>query len=134
MLTDSIADCLTRVRNAAMAGHKELQMPHSKMKFSVLEILHKQGYLGKVEVVADDKGGHKKKIVAALVYKKDGQPAFERLTRVSTPGQRVYRKRPEKLEVRSGFGVQILSTSKGLMTDKEAIEKKVGGELIAEVW
>lgn len=134
MITDTIADCLTRLRNAGMAGHQQFKAPHSKINQGIMEILKKEGYIADVEVVSAENGGKRKYILATLKYRKEGVPAFERISRVSRPGQRVYRKAPEKREIRSGYGLQILSTSKGLMTDKEAIEKKIGGEVIAQLW
>ncbi|TVQ80250.1 MAG: 30S ribosomal protein S8 [Bradymonadales bacterium] len=134
MITDTIADCLTRLRNAGMAGHAQFKAPHSNMNEGIFRILMKEGYLSGVEVVSEGPTGKRKNLVVSLRYTKDGKPAVNFLRRVSRPSHRVYRKAPEKLEVRSGFGLQILSTSKGLMTDKEAIEKKLGGEVIAELW
>jgi small subunit ribosomal protein S8 len=117
-----------------MAGHSQFRAPHSKINQGILEILKKEGYIADVEVLSEGKDGKRKVILTTLKYRREGVPAFERISRVSKPGQRIYRKAPEKREVRSGYGLQILSTSIGLMTDKEAIEKKVGGEIIAELW
>jgi len=134
MMTDNIADCLTRVRNAASAQHDEVRVPHSKMKQRILEILRDEGMLRSVEVVGDVKQPSKKEIVAQIALKKDGKARLKHVRRVSTPGQRVYIEAPKTLAVRSGLGFRIISTSKGVMTDREALEKKVGGELLAELW
>lgn len=99
-----------------------------------MEILVQQGYLKRSSVESDVAIKGKKLIVAQIRYKASGEPSIKSLKRISTPGQRVYRKTPEKLLVRSGFGFQILSTSKGVMTEMQAMEKKVGGEVLAEVY
>jgi small subunit ribosomal protein S8 len=131
MLTDPIADCLSRVRNASQAGHSEVKMTYSKMKESVLKILKEEGLIATVAVELEKS---KKFLVVQLRYSENHQPMIHRLKRLSRPGQRVYKKTPTKLDARSGLGFQILSTSRGLMTDKQAMERKLGGELIAEVW
>lgn len=131
MLTDPIADCLSRVRNASQAGHSEVKMMHSRMKESILEILRQEGLVASVDTVQEKL---KKYLIVRLRYTEDQKPMIHRLKRLSRPGQRVYKKTPTRLEARSGLGFQILSTSKGLMTDRQAMEKKLGGELVAEVW
>lgn len=134
MVTDTVGDCLSRIRNALMAGHHEVRIPHSNLKERVVAILVQEGYLKSSSVEAPTANRSYKMIVAETRYKADGEPAIRHIQRVSTPGQRVYRKTPEKMSVRSGFGFQILSTSKGVMTEKDAIEKKVGGEVLAEIY
>ncbi|MGA0163070.1 MAG: 30S ribosomal protein S8 [Bdellovibrionota bacterium] len=131
MLTDPIADCLSRVRNASQAGHSEVKMMYSRMKESVLQILRQEGLVASVDTVQEKS---KKYLIVQLRYSEDLKPMIHRLKRLSRPGQRVYKKTPTRLEARSGLGFQILSTSKGLMTDRQAMEKKLGGELVAEVW
>ncbi|PIR22973.1 MAG: 30S ribosomal protein S8 [Deltaproteobacteria bacterium CG11_big_fil_rev_8_21_14_0_20_45_16] len=134
MIQDSIADCLTRVRNASMADKDQVSVAHSKIKEEVLQILKREGFLGSVEVVQDTKSPNKKTLVATIKYRKSGKPRLEHIKRVSKPGLRVYSQAPKKLSVRSGLGLQILTTSKGIMTDREAMEKKLGGEVICELW
>lgn len=133
MVTDTVADCLSRIRNAAMAGHEEVKIPHSLLKERLVEILVKEGYL-KGQSIETGSSKAKKWIVARIRYKASGEPSITSIKRVSRPGQRVYRKTPDKMLVRSGFGFQILSTSKGVLSEKDAMEKKVGGEVLAEVY
>jgi len=134
MIQDPIADCLTRVRNASLADKDQVSIDHSKIKEEVLQILMREGFLGSVEVVQDAKSPNKKTILATIKYRKDGKPRLEYIKRVSKPGLRVYSQAPQKLSLRSGLGLQILTTSKGIMTDREAMEKKLGGEVICELW
>jgi len=134
MITDSVADCLTRLRNATLASQDEVRIPHSKLKENILNILKREGYLLSVEVHADSDQPAKKEIVAGIRYKKSGKPQLQHIKKISRPGRRIYSGTPLKLSARSGLGIQIFSTSKGILTDREAMDKKVGGELIAEVW
>lgn len=133
MRTDPIADCLSRIRNAGMAGHETVTIPYSKMKESVLNILKDEGYLTFVGRVKAD-ASNKEDLKAGIQYNKSGKPVIEYLAKVSKPGQRVYTPAPKKAQVRSGLGLQIISTSRGLMTDRQAINDHVGGEVVAEVW
>ncbi len=134
MITDPIADCLSRVRNAIMGGSDECITLYSKMNESVLNILKNEGYLTSVTVIDNPSGGFGKRIAVRIRTDRSGKALLKNLRRVSKPGSRVYRKTPESATVRSGYGLQILSTSKGIMTDKDAIQKSVGGEVIAEVY
>lgn len=131
MVTDPVADMLARIRNAALAHHETTRMPLSKMKKGIAQILKDEGFIS--DVRTEDVMG-KPAIVLALKYQDDRQPAFRKLKRVSRPGRRVYVGHSEIPRVMSGLGVSILSTSQGLMTDKEARKRRVGGELLCEVY
>lgn len=126
MLTDPIADMLTRIRNAHLALHKEVSVPSSKMKQSIAAILKQEGYVDNVTV--DDKA-----ITISLKYHK-GKPAIAGLKRISKPGRRVYVGSSHIPRVQNGLGICILSTSSGLLDGASAHEKKVGGELLCEIW
>lgn len=130
MMTDPIADMLTRIRNAASAHNVDLVMPMSKIKFSIAKILETKGFLSKVEKVGE---GVNAQLRLTLSYQ-SGSPVVQSLVRVSKPGRRVYVKATEISTVLSGLGVAILSTPNGLMTGDEARKRKLGGELICEVY
>jgi len=132
MVTDPIADFLTRVRNAQMAGHRIVEIPASNLKKRITEILYNQGYILKYKFEDDSKQG-----VIKIALKYDvatKQPAIQSLERVSRPGLRTYAKPEEFRRVNSGLGIAILSTSKGVMTDKEAKLQKVGGEVLCYIY
>ncbi|WP_262919368.1 30S ribosomal protein S8 [Niabella hibiscisoli] len=132
MVTDPIADFLTRIRNAQMAGHRVVDIPASNLKKRMTEILYKQGYILKYKFEDDSKQGV---IKIALKYDADSkQPAIQSLERVSRPGLRQYAKPAEIRRVKNGLGVAILSTSKGVMTDKEAKAQNVGGEVLCYIY
>ena len=126
MLTDPIADMLTRIRNAHLALHREVSVPRSKMKESLAAILKQEGY---IEDVATEEGS----IKLTLKYFK-GKPVISGLKRVSKPGRRVYVGMHEIPKVQNGLGICILSTSRGVMDGNSAHESKVGGELLCEIW
>jgi len=133
MMTDPIADMLARVRNAAMAQHAVTRMPASKVKNSIAQILKAEGYIADARM--DENPITKRpEIVVALKYDRDRSCAFQGIRRVSRPGRRVYVGHDRIPRVLSGLGTSILSTSQGLMTDTEARRRKVGGELVCEVW
>ena len=134
MITDPIADCLTRVRNAIQAGNEECVTRYSRMNQSILNILRSEGYLTSVTVLEPKEGQASKSILVRIRADRSGKALLKNLRRISKPGQRVYQKTPKAQSVRSGYGIKILSTSKGLMTDKEATAKAVGGEVIAEFY
>jgi small subunit ribosomal protein S8 len=133
MNTDPIADMLARIRNAAMARHELTRMPASKIKQSIAELLKSEGFLADVR---KEKWGATQfeTLTLVLKYGKDKRAAFAGIRRVSRPGRRVYVRHDQIPRVLSGLGVSILSTSQGLMTDREARRRKFGGELICEVW
>jgi len=132
MTTDPIADFLTRVRNAQMAGHRIVEIPASNLKKRITEILYHQGYILKYKFEDDDKQG-----VIKIALKYDGEtkePAIKTLERVSRPGLRQYSKPADFKRVKNGLGIAILSTSKGVMTDKDAKSQKVGGEVLCYIY
>ena len=133
MTSDPIADLLTRIRNAALARHERTRLPASKLKKAVAELLKAEGYVADVSV---EKWGPTQKdaLTITLKYGNDRRAAFHGLRKVSRPGRRVYVGYQEIPRVLSGLGVSILSTSHGVMTDKEARRRKVGGEVLCEVW
>ena len=131
MVTDPIADFLTRIRNAQMAGHRVVDIPASNLKKRMTEILYNQGYILKYKFEEDSKQGI---IKIALKYDPSTkQPAIQSMERVSRPGLRQYAKPVEFPRVKSGLGIAILSTSKGVMTDKEAKAQNVGGEVLCYI-
>jgi len=130
MVTDPIADLLTRVRNAAMARHDSVMVPASKMKIAVVKILKDEGFVSDFSII---KGEPQRMIKITLKYI-DKQPAFVGLERVSKPGLRVYNGKKEIPRVYGGLGIAILSTSKGVMTGQEAWKKNLGGEILCYVW
>lgn len=137
MVTDPIADMLTRIKNAYLAYHRTVEIPYSKMKEEMGKILVKEGYLKKCQISNDklqmrDSSGMKK-IVCELGYK-DEKPVFENFERVSKPGRRVYTRWNRIPRTLFGYGITVISTPRGIMTDKEARKKKLGGEIICKVW
>jgi small subunit ribosomal protein S8 len=128
-MTDPIADMLVRIRNAQMVGHTEVAMPASQLKASIAKVLKDEGY---IEDFATRENGAKKELRIALKYYA-GKPVIERLERVSKPGLRVYKGRDDIPKVMNGLGVAILSTSRGVMTDRKARADGVGGEVLCIV-
>ena len=133
MLTDPIADMLTRIRNANTAMHDEVPMPASKQKLALAEILQQEGYINGFAVAPSTKGPGEV-LTIKMKYSADRKRTISGLKRVSTPGLRVYRKSTSVPRVLGGLGVAVLSTSKGLMSDREARKRKVGGEVVCYVW
>ncbi|WP_088044549.1 30S ribosomal protein S8 [Bacillus sp. EAC] len=131
VMTDPIADMLTRIRNANMVRHEKLEFPGSNLKKEVAEILKREGFIRDVEYIEDEKQGI---IRIFLKYGVNNERVITGLKRISKPGLRVYAKADEVPRVLNGLGVAILSTSKGVMTDKEARQAKTGGEILAYVW
>ncbi len=129
-MTDPIADMLTRIRNAQRASHKTVEIPFSKIKKEILSILKEEGYISKFE----EKGENKKNFIVYLKYDKYGDPVIHQITRISKPGIRKYVGNEEIKPVMGGMGIAILSTNKGVLTNKKARQMKVGGELICEIW
>ncbi|MBM4361297.1 MAG: 30S ribosomal protein S8 [Deltaproteobacteria bacterium] len=133
MTTDPIADMLARIRNASMARHASTVMPASKVKRAIAQILKQEGFIADVQDETDTATQHPK-LRVVLRYNREKDAAFAGLRRVSRPGRRVYVGHEDIPRVLSGLGVSILSTSQGVLTDKEARRRKVGGELLCEVW
>ncbi len=133
MMTDPIADMLTRIRNANTAFHDEVVMPSSKLKEALAGILQREGYITGFEVQDDaSRPGRQLKIV--LKYTSDRKRTISGLKRVSKPGLRVYSGSESVPRVLGGMGISILSTNQGLMTDREARQRRVGGEILCQVW
>jgi small subunit ribosomal protein S8 len=132
MMTDPIADMLTRIRNASMARHDRVELPHSHLKEHVAGVMKSEGYLDDVRVSETDVSP--RVLTLVLRYGRDRQSAIDGVRRVSTPGRRVYVRHDHIQRVCSGMGISILSTSRGVMTDREARRQRVGGELLCEVW
>ncbi|CDE55127.1 MAG: 30S ribosomal protein S8 [Candidatus Gastranaerophilaceae bacterium] len=131
-MSDPIADMLTRIRNANTAKHDTVDVPSSKMKLAIAEILFNEGYIKKYEVIED---GIFKTIHITLKYGKDkNEKIITGLKRISKPGLRVYAGKDELPRVLGGLGVAIISTNKGILTDKEARKQQVGGEVLAFIW
>ncbi|MCF6514779.1 30S ribosomal protein S8 [Lactobacillus sp. S2-2] len=130
-MTDPIADFLTRVRNANLARHDSVEIPASNIKRNIAEILKREGFVRDVEYIEDDKQGV---IRLFLKYSNDNQRVISGLKRISKPGLRSYVKSDDVPKVLNGLGIAIISSSNGVMTDKEARDKKVGGEVLAYVW
>ena len=131
-VTDPIADMLTRVRNAAAAGHETVAVPASRLKMDLARLLRDEGYIQKVELVDTEKPTATIKIT--LKYGPRRQPVFRGIRRASSPGRRVYMGWREIPRVQGGLGVAILTTARGVMTDRQARTDKVGGELLCTVW
>lgn len=129
--TDPIADMLTRIRNANSAKHKTVDVPNSKMKTAIAEILFKEGYIKSFELINNENQGI---IRITLKYDEKGARVIDGIKRISKPGLRVYAGKEELPKVLNGLGIAIISTSKGLKTDKEAREAGMGGEVLAYVW
>jgi len=130
-ITDAVADMLTRIRNANSAKHESVLIPASNLKASIAEILVKEGYVKGYEVIKDNKQGM---IKIALKYGPNKSQVIKGLRRVSKPGLRIYTNVDEMPKVLRGLGIAILSTSKGIMTDRQARVANVGGEVLAFVW
>lgn len=131
MMTDPLSDMLTRIRNASLVRAKEAALPMSKMKFALAKILESEGYLSGVETFND---GARPMLRLRLAYREDGEPAISSITRTSKPSRRVYVRANDIARVRSGHGCAIISTPNGLMTNNEARKRRLGGELICEVY
>jgi small subunit ribosomal protein S8 len=130
-MTDPIADFLTRIRNAQQAGHRSVDIPASKIKRSMARILHDKGYISNFIDIADNKQGI---LRLFLKYDSYGQPVIRELNRVSRPGLRKYSGHGQLPRVRNGLGVAIITTSQGVMTDKEARKLNIGGEVLCYIY
>lgn len=129
--TDPIADMLTRIRNANSSKHKTVDIPASKMKLAIADILFKEGYIKSFEEISSDVQGT---IRVALKYDEKGNRVIDGIKRISKPGLRVYASKEDLPKVLNGLGIAIVSTSKGIMTDREARKEGLGGEVLAYVW
>lgn len=133
-MTDPIADMLTRLRNANQAYHDTVAMPYSKLKSGVAEILQQEGYITSWKVDEAAEGAVGKTLVVSLKYGQSRERSIAGVRRISKPGLRVYAKSTSLPNVLGGLGVAIISTSQGLLTDRQAKQKGVGGEVLAYVW
>jgi small subunit ribosomal protein S8 len=129
-VTDPISDFLTRIRNAAKAKKVRVDIPASKMKISLAEILKKQNFIRDYQVVEDNK----QNIVSIILRYTDGESAISGLKRISTPGLRIYKNAKDLPRVLNGLGIAVISTSKGLLTDKDARQQSIGGEIVCYIW
>lgn len=130
-LNDPIADMLTRIRNANRAKHKDVDMPASKMKIAIAKILKDEGYIDQYAVVSSEPADL---LRMRLKYTKEGESVFQSIQRVSNSGRRIYCDRQSIPHVLRGLGVAILSTSQGILSDKECRKRHIGGEVLCEVW
>ena len=133
-MTDPIADMLTRLRNANQAYHDRVSMPYSKIKANIAEVLKAEGYIATWSVEEPEEGAVGKRLVVELKYGQNRERSLAGIKRVSKPGLRVYAKSDEPPRVLGGLGVAIISTSQGLLTDRQARKRSVGGEVLAFVW
>jgi len=137
-MTDPIADMLTRIRNASAVGKETVVLPMSKIKYGIAQILEREGHIAKVEVVKTEskKNGSAvfDELKIILKYKKDNRPAITSLKRISKPGRRVYASKEKLPRVLNNLGLAIISTSRGLLTNKEAAKAGIGGEVICEIY
>ena len=131
MLTDPIADMLTRIRNAGMAKHQKVDIPSSNLKVNLANLLRNEGFIKNYKLIADNKQGI---LRVYLKYIDEKDPVINEIKRISKPGGRVYVNSDRIHKVKNGLGVAILSTSKGIITDKTAREIGVGGEILCTVW
>ncbi len=132
-MTDPIADMLTRLRNGNVAFHDQVRMPSSKLKESLASVLEREGYIEGFSV-ADDPAGPGRVLTVRMKYSPDRERTISGIKRVSKPGLRIYRQADHLPRVLGGLGVAVLSTSQGLLTDKEARQRRVGGEILCYVW
>ncbi len=133
-MTDPIADLLTRIRNAHLSKHDRLDVPASKLKAEVVRLLKDEGFIKNVRLIEPTDGSPVGTLRIFLRYSAEGTPAISHMARVSRPGRRVYARAADIKPVRNGLGVGIVSTSQGLLTDSQARERRVGGELLCEIW
>ncbi len=131
MNTDPIADMLTRIRNANVAKHSDIKLPSSKVKVELARLLKSEGYITEFNI---EESGVFKTLNVKLKYDEMGKPIITNLRRVSKPGLRIYKKAKELPKVYDGLGIAVVSTSKGLLTDRKARKEKVGGEVLCYVW
>lgn len=129
-MTDPIADMLNRIKNAQVVGHLTVEMPFSNLKYEIAKILERKGFVEKIE----KKGRKAKKTMEIVLKYNDKAPAVLGVKRISKPGQRIYLASSRMKKIKEGYGMAIVSTSQGLMTDREAKKQKLGGEVLCEIW
>lgn len=130
-MSDTLADMLTRIRNAEMVRHAAVDVPFSKLKLGVVKILRQEGYINDFAIIEDDRHGVLK---ITLRYDQENRGAITGIKRISKPGRRMYSKNDQIPKVMSGLGISIISTSQGIMTDRDARRMNVGGEILCQVW
>lgn len=130
MYTDPISDMLTRIRNASLAHKAEVVLPYSKFKYNLASLLLKEGFLAGVK----EEAAEQKQLQVQLKYSESGDSVISGIKRVSKPGQRIYLAADKLPRTNSGYGVTVVSTSRGLLTDKEARKARIGGEVVCQVW
>jgi len=131
MMTDTIADMLTRIRNAVRVEHSHVDIPHSKLKYGVADVLKREGYIWEFEVVTTESTPV---LRIHLKYGPNGERVIQHMKRVSKPGRRVYQRANLLKPVLNGLGINILSTNRGVVSDREARQNNVGGEVLCEIW
>jgi|SRR5690554_8172892 len=131
VMTDPIADMLTRIRNANHMKHEFVEIPASKIKLEILNVMKNEGYINDLEFIEDGKQG---KVKVTLKYTNNKERVIKGITRISKPGLRVYAKSTEIPKVLNGLGIAVISTSNGVMTDREARQQHIGGEVVAYIW
>ncbi len=129
-MTDPISDLLARIRNAHIASHDRLDVPTSKLKTELCKVLEREGYIERHEAVESEP----RDLIRIFLKYHDGEPVIRHMGRVSKPGRRVYKRSDDIKPVLNGLGIGIVSTSQGLLTDAEARERRVGGEVLCEIW
>lgn len=129
-MVDSISDMLTRIRNAQAVGHKTVIFPFSKVKLEIAKTLEKEGFIGKIEI----KGKKVRKEIEVVLKYEENRPIITTIKRISKPGRRMYIKKDQIRPIRQGYGISIISTPSGVMSNKEAKKKGLGGEIICQVW
>ncbi len=129
-MVDPISDMLTRIRNAQAVSHQTVTVPFSKLKFNLAKILEREGLVNEVTT----RGRKVRKVIEIKLKYEKGMPVINGLKKISRPGRRIYLKRKELRPVKQGYGLAIISTSTGLMTDKEAKKRNLGGEVLCEIW
>ncbi|OGY90395.1 MAG: 30S ribosomal protein S8 [Candidatus Komeilibacteria bacterium RIFCSPLOWO2_01_FULL_52_15] len=132
MMTDPIADMLTRIRNASAAKRSEVLLPYSRLKHEIARVLTEENYLARAERIEEE--GTTPKLRLVLKYRSNGRPYIKHLRRLSVPSRRLYVNTERLPHVLNGFGIALISSSKGIMTNKRARKEKIGGELLLEIW
>ncbi|OQB44159.1 MAG: 30S ribosomal protein S8 [Parcubacteria group bacterium ADurb.Bin159] len=132
-MSDPISDMLTRIRNASLTNKEKIRVPYSRLKFEIARLLEKEGWIERVKVIKAKKISETEMEIK-LKYSAEGKPAISEIRRISRPGRRIYQNHLKMPKILNGFGMAIISTSLGLMSDKEAKKRKVGGEVICEIW
>ena len=133
MMTDTIADMLTRIRNAVRVEHSHVDIPHSKLKFGIADVLKREGYIWDYEVITPE-NAKSPVLRVQLKYGPNGECVIQHVKRVSKPGRRVYQSATLLKPVLNGLGINILSTNRGVISDREARQSNVGGEVLCEIW